>query len=204
MNYERKFIEERNYKKSLITTFIKKILYIVLIIAIYNAVLITKSSLDDVGSKEIFGYKAYIIITESMKPTIKVGDVIIVEKCEEEKLRIGDIITIQNKEKTIVTHRIVEIQVDEETGRNEYLTKGDNNNVGDSESIKYAQIQGRKVVIIPLFGKLLLAFRSKTYIIILAIAILTIFWHIASLQRKKRIRREKKKNEEQRQKEDID
>lgn len=94
MNYTKDSIENRNYKVKLIVQIMKRLLYIILIVMMYNAFLITYSALNEAKSKEIFGYKAYIITTESMKPSVRSGDVVIVEKCPEINLKIGDIITI--------------------------------------------------------------------------------------------------------------
>lgn len=88
MKYNKEIKEERDFRIKLIKDILKKFMYIVLVVALYNAFLITKSALDDTGAKEIFGYKAYIVTTESMKPAIRKGDAIIVEKCPEENLAV--------------------------------------------------------------------------------------------------------------------
>jgi len=197
MNYTKESIAKRKYIAGITRQIIKKAIYILLIVYIYNSFLITKSSLDDNGSKEMFGYKAYIITTESMRPSIKEGDVIIVEKCIEEKLKIGDIIT-SNKEGEIITHRIVDIQENEQ---NEYITKGDNNNVQDSEVIVYDEIEGKKVLVIPLLGNIILLLRNKIYIILLILVIILIGLNVINSQKKKKMRREKKKIEDEKYKE---
>ena len=196
MKYTIEAIEKRKYTTNIIKQILKKLLYIVLILFIYNAFLLTKSALGTGGSKDVFGYKAYIITTESMKPTIKVGDVVIVEECKESELKKDDIITVQTPDGTN-THRIVEIQTNMETNKKEYITKGDNNNVEDPDIINYNQIEGKKVIIIPFLGTLLLALENKAYIVILVILVLFIAFNVVNLQRKKKVRREKKKYEDE-------
>jgi len=153
--------------------------------------------------KRYFGYKAYVITTDSMKPGIREGDAIIVEKCEQEKLGIGDIVTIKNAKETIITHRITDIRDNTQTGEKEYVTKGDNNNVEDPEVIGYEDIEGKKVLVIPFFGHLLLSLKNKMYVIILTIVIGLIVMHIVGKQKKREMRREKKKNEDSKTKEEI-
>ncbi|MCL2860040.1 MAG: signal peptidase I [Oscillospiraceae bacterium] len=195
LKYTEEAIKKRNYITNIIVQILKKLLFIVLILLIYNSLLITKSALGTGGAKDIFGYQAYIITTESMKPTIKVGDVVIIENCNENELKEGDIITVQTNA-GINTHRIVEITTKADTGETEYITKGDNNNVEDPEAISYNQIEGKKVIIIPFLGTLLLALENKAYILILTIFIAAIAIYVINLQKKKKRRREKKKDED--------
>jgi len=202
MEYNKEIIEKRTFKIKLIKKLAKKFIYILAIVCIYNAFLITKSALDDNASKELFGYKAYIITTDSMKPSVRKGDAIIVEKCAQEKLNVEDIVTIRNAKDIIITHRIIDIKENTKTGEKEYVTKGDNNNVEDPEVISYNQIEGKKVLVIPFFGHLLLSFKNKMYVIILTIVIGLIVMDIVSKQKKKEMRREKKKNEDSKAKEE--
>lgn len=201
MNYEKENLENRNFEINLIKKVIKKFLYILLIVCIYNIFLITASALDSTSSREIFGHKAYIITTDSMKPHIREGDAIIVEKCSEDKLEVGHVITIRTTKESTMTHRIIGIRQNKETGQKEYITKGDNNNIEDPEIISYDRIEGKKVLVIPFLGQLLLSLENKMYIIILAAVIGLIVLRIISMKKKKKIRREKKRNEDNKTKE---
>ena len=176
-------------KKNIIKQIVKKLLFIVLIVILYNTFLITKSTLDETGAKEIFGYKAFVITTDSMNPNLKIGDVVIIETVREEKLMVGDIITMQ-KLGEIITHRIVEI-LDGEKQR-EYITKGDNNTVEDLETIVYSQIEGKKVLKIPFLGNIILLLRNKVYVILLGISIFIICYTSMQKYKRKKMRREKK------------
>ena len=72
----------------------------------------------------IFGYSVFNTETESMSPTIKKGDIVIVKIGEP--IQENDIITYK-KENTFITHRILEIE------EKSIITKGDNNNTSDEE-----------------------------------------------------------------------
>ena len=98
----------------------------------------------------LFG--AYVIVTPSMVPTIKIDDGIVIKRVDNDKYNVGDIITFNsndtNYEGLAVTHRIVEKHnLDKE--KSVYTTKGDNNKVIDPVSVKTDAIYGR--VLFPVF-----------------------------------------------------
>ncbi len=195
MEYNIEQIEKRNEKKQRIKQIIKKVLLVTLIILLYNVFLITKSTLDKTNSKTIFGHKAYIITTNSMEPTINVGDIIIVGETEKNKAKVDDIVTFEQAGK-IITHRIVEIKQTEQGEK--YVTKGDNNEVKDIDEITDEQIIGILTLKIPRAGKIILLLEDKIYIILLLNLVLIIYINTKRVEEKKKMRREKKKNEDKR------
>lgn len=100
---------------------------------------------------------AYIIVSESMVPTIEVNDAIVVRRVEEEELKIGDIITFTSTDRIYngltITHRIVGIQEDA-TGNYIYRTKGDNNLLADTALVNLDNIYGKVILKIPKLGYL--------------------------------------------------
>ncbi|MDR0979119.1 MAG: signal peptidase I [Lachnospiraceae bacterium] len=89
---------------------IQNILIYVLIV--FVAFILISLLISTVTSKDklpnIFGYKMFIILSGSMEPTIKTGDVIISKS--QETISNGDIITFQDKKSgNRTTHRVVEI-----------------------------------------------------------------------------------------------
>ena len=87
MKYDVESINKRKEK----TKILKRIMEIIAIILIYNIILIIVSSING-KDFSILGYKAYIVDTNSMEPTINVGDIVIVKKVKEDKLKQGDVI----------------------------------------------------------------------------------------------------------------
>lgn len=203
MNYDKNFIEKRIEITNKTKVIVKKLLYVILILLLYNVFLISKSSLSTKNAKDIFGYRAYIIITDSMKPNIHLGDIVIATKVPEEKLKTGDIITFSKNGENI-SHRIIGIE--EEPEGKKYITKGDNNNIEDSEKIKYNDIEGMKIFVIPFLGKLILILRNKIYIVLFFLLILILWLYTVKIEKKKRTRREKKKYEDKlfQRKKDVD
>ena len=181
MEYDIEQIEKQNEKRKRTKQIVKKLLFVIIIILLYNIFLITKSTLDKTDAKSMFGYRAYVITTNSMEPTINVGDIIIVSGIEKDK---------------IITHRIVGI---EETEKGlKYVTKGDNNLTKDTEEISYEQILGTIVLKIPRIGNIILLLEDKIYIILLLNLILIIYINTKRVEEKKKMRREKKKIEDKR------
>ncbi|SHE31204.1 signal peptidase I [Clostridium fallax] len=124
------------------------------------------------GAYNTIGYRTYTILTGSMEPKIKPGDIVLVKKVAEDELKEGDIITFK-EDNRIVTHRIVE------KNNNGFITKGDNNNVKDSEIVKENNIIGQVKLVIPKLGYVLV-FLSKPIVIsaILIIIALIIIWDV--------------------------
>ena len=110
-----------------------------------------------------------------MVPAYHVGSLIYVKKVDYRQLEVGDPITYLINEKTVVTHRIVEVLVDEnDPDTIRYFTKGDANNVADGSSVHYKNIIGVPVFSIPYLGYVSNYIQTPpgTYIAIAASALL--------------------------------
>lgn len=178
---------------------VQRILGVILIILIYNMILtfISSDNLDTgVG---LFGYKACIITSSSMEPTINYGDVVVIKECKEKDLQTGDVITFrQNQE--VITHRILKIEENPQNAEKTYITKGDNNNIEDTEKITYSKIQGKCVLTIPYLGKAILVLDNKIIILIIILILLILCFYRIQKQEKIENRREKKRIEERKRK----
>ena len=100
-------------------------------------------------------FNAYVVITESMVPTINVNDAIVVKRVENNTVDIGDIITFSSNDVylkgLIVTHRVVGKQLDVD-GNYIYRTKGDNNSLEDTALVNSDDIYGKVVIKLPKIG----------------------------------------------------
>lgn len=70
-------------------------------------------------SVKVFGFKPYVVITESMEPEIMVRDMVVVRKFDIDEAEVGDIITFEadinyDNEKEVVTHYIFLITGDDD------------------------------------------------------------------------------------------
>lgn len=155
---------------------------IILIILLYNLVLLGISFISKHDFNGFFRYKAYNITTNSMEPTINMGDIIIVKKVkDEENLKNGD----------IITHRIIDIV--ETNGEKRYITKGDNNNIPDLEKLSFSQIEGVKVISIPYLGKIIEFLENQIIFLIIILTILIIYLYKLNKTEKIEIRRDKRR-----------
>lgn len=114
---------------------IKFIVYSLIISIIISFIFLKFISKSEIN--QLFGYSCLKVITGSMEPEIKAGENVLIKKCKDYK--IGDIITYITKDLEIITHRIIS----KEEGL--YYTKGDANNVEDSEPILDNQIYGKVI-----------------------------------------------------------
>lgn len=179
-------------KRKEINNRIKKIIFIFLVIMLYNIVLLYMSYIDKFDTPQFYIYKAYIISTESMQPTLNKGDVIIIKKTKKEDLKENDIITYKDKGE-IITHRIVEIK----PNGNKYITKGDNNISKDEQSLSFEDIEGKLVLKIPHLGNMVAGLKNGIVIILTILIFLIIHLNRIGMKEKSETRRMKKKIEDE-------
>ena len=98
------------------------------------------------GQYTVFGHPSMIVVSGSMSPTIKTGDLIIdrpVSPGQAGKLHVGQIISFRataSRKSIVITHRIHAItSVD---GHTAYFTKGDVNNAPDADPVPANSIVG--------------------------------------------------------------
>ena len=98
-------------------------------------------------------YQAYVIISQSMEPTIHVQDAIVTKRMDDYK--IGDVCTYLSKNPSyfgiMITHRIIGTNVNS-NGEKVYIFKGDNNYSADTLEVEHDQIYGKVVMKIPKIG----------------------------------------------------
>lgn len=101
----------------------------------------------------VVGLQPYVVLSGSMEPTYHVGSLIYVKAVDYKELTVGDPITYMVSQDTVVTHRIIEVLVDEEDPNTiRYFTQGDANDVPDGMSVHYKNIIGKPVFSIPYLG----------------------------------------------------
>ena len=133
---------------------------LVIILGIITTIISITSNED--GIPNVFGYSPFSIQTNSMAPSLKSGDLIIVKSVDPATLKVGDIISYYDTidgENVIKTHRIVNIFDD---GVRLYTTRGDNNDVDDDYVLTEVDIIGKyQSIRIPLLGYIIDFFKSK-------------------------------------------
>lgn len=98
-------------------------------------------------------FNGYVIVSQSMVPTININDAIIIKR-DNNNYNIGDIIsffsTEYDKNGIVVTHRIID-KINNNEG-SIYTTKGDNNPVPDYNKVNTSDVFGKVLFVIPKLG----------------------------------------------------
>lgn len=147
---------------------------------------------------KLMGYEEMAVLTGSMEPNYPVGSLIFVKEVDPNQLEVGDVITYRLDSDTVVTHRIVEINKEEQT----VTTKGDANNSNDGSPIPYSEIVGKAHFKIPYLGYVSMNIKTPKGImticgVLIAIILLTFLPEIFSpedeAEQKEKTKRRKRK-----------
>jgi signal peptidase len=90
------------------------------------------------------------VISGSMRPTMDVGDVVIIAKVSADTIKAGDIIQFREAEGVTTVHRVVEIQENE--GQTVFITQGDANSEPDVNPVLPGNVVGKAIFDIPKIG----------------------------------------------------
>lgn len=118
------------------------------------------------NDRDIFGYRAYIVLSDSMSATdFDAGDLILVKQTDPNTLQPGDIIayTSQNPENygETVTHKIRSLTTNE-NGEPGFITYGTTTNTDDETVVTYPFILGKYEFSLPKVGSFFQFLRTTT------------------------------------------
>ena len=110
--------------------------------------LIVLSAIFLMGSR-LIGYQCYTVISGSMQPKYKVGDLLYVKDVDVNTIEVGDDITfILNEDLVVATHQVTRI----DTEKQHFYTKGLANEIEDSEPVHFNNVIGVPQFSIPKLG----------------------------------------------------
>ncbi|UWP60918.1 signal peptidase I [Ruminococcus gauvreauii] len=118
----------------------------------------------------VFGLQPLAVLSGSMEPTYHVGSLIYVQDVDPADIEVGDPMTYTIGEGTMVTHRVVEKDEENQT----FQTKGDANENVDGGAVAYSEVVGRPAFSIPLLGYVAVYAATRTGMIIMITAILVV------------------------------
>lgn len=151
-----------------------KFILTTLIIIIIGVILIQRFSNNNMS---LGGYRIFTVVTESMVPKYKVGDVILVKEEEKSNIQIGDDVTYMGKigsyADKIVTHQVIEIEMGND-GLLKFHTKGIANEDEDplvSEEQIYGVVQ-TKLQIVTFLNGIINNMYGMYFLIIIPLAII--------------------------------
>ncbi len=135
----------------------KIVVWLVVIVAVCMMVFtIVSVSTFDRTDRSLFGYKAFIVLSDSMSATdFKSGDLILVKEVDPATLQAGDIVAYQSRSSEnygeVVTHKIREITTDD-SGSPGFITYGTTTGKDDENIVTYGDVLGKYQSAIPGLG----------------------------------------------------
>ena len=134
-------MDKEKKKRISLSTIVGIVLCVIFLpIIIINLILIISSYVKPDELPGVFGVKPAVVLSGSMDPTIKPGDLIFIQNTDTAGLKEGDVICYLSSG-TAVTHRIKSISAGED-GKPRYITQGDANNAQDRLPVTEDQVQG--------------------------------------------------------------
>lgn len=100
----------------------------------------------------VFPVYPRVVLTGSMIPVLKPGDIALIERKEPDEVKVDDVLFFRykNNNGVDIIHRVVDIK------NGLITTKGDNNPNPDSEAVSFNQVKGVMIGKIPYIGQLII------------------------------------------------
>lgn len=137
---------------------IKTVLVWLIVLIAVGMMIFTVISVNtfDRSDRDLFGYKAFIVMSDSMSATdFSAGDLVLVKETDPATLREGDIIAYisqnSNNYGEIVTHKIRTLTRDSD-GDPGFVTYGTTTNTDDETIVTYPYVVGKYQLRIPKIG----------------------------------------------------
>ncbi len=165
-----------------IMTVVGIVLCVILIpILVINVTLIIKSYTNPDKVPSVGGVFPLIVLTDSMYPDIKSGDLIICHTEDPEEIEVGDVISFFDPAShggSIVTHKVVAIN--EEDGKVTWTTRGIANNTDDTVPVSPSDLVGVYRSRIPGLGNVVMFMQSTAGLIVCVVCpiLLLVGWDI--------------------------
>lgn len=159
-------------------TIIGIVLCVILVpMLIVNCTLIIKSYTNQDEVPDFAGVVPLIVLTDSMYPDIKSGDLIFTKNADASEIEVGDTISFTDPAgngTSIVTHQVIEIY--EEDGVTFFRTKGINNNTEDTAAVPEGMLIGEYTgVRIPMAGHVALFMQTLPGLIVCVVVPILLF-----------------------------
>lgn len=134
-------------------TFVWLVVLLAVSMMVFTVISVTTFNRND---RSIFGYKMYIVNSDSMAATdFNAGDLIMVKEVDPSTLKEGDIITFMSQDTNsfgeTITHKIRRLTVDAQ-GNPGFITYGTTTGVDDETVVTFPYILGKYESRIPALG----------------------------------------------------
>ena len=135
------------------TTLVWLVVLLAVSMMIFTVISVTTFNRND---RDLFGYKMYIVNSDSMAATdFNAGDLILVKETDASTLKEGDIITFMSQDTSsfgeTITHKIRSLTTDAE-GNPGFITYGTTTDTNDETIVTYPYVLGKYESRIPKLG----------------------------------------------------
>lgn len=158
---------------------IGNILYYMLVVLVLLILLVVLLQRFTHNNASIGGIRIFNIVTESMVPEYKVGDILISKSIDPSKIEIGDDVVYMGEvgsfQGKIITHRVIDIEKDGDNYK--FHTKGIANEYEDPAVVSEDQIYGTiiyKTHILSFISKIINNLYGFYFLIFIPLAVLII------------------------------
>lgn len=158
---------------------IGNILYYMLVVLVLLILLVVLLQRFTQNNASIGGIRIFNIVTESMVPEYKVGDILISKSIDPSKIEIGDDVVYMGEvgsfQGKIITHRVIDIEKDGDNYK--FHTKGIANEYEDPAVVTADQIYGTiiyKTHILSFISKIINNLYGFYFLIFIPLAVLII------------------------------
>lgn len=128
------------------------LLAVLSLLLVFNSVVLIESGVSRSQVPGLFGIRPLVVLSGSMAPHMRYGDLQLIRNVDPETLRTGDIVTYRSAGGLLISHRITGIS--RIGGKIYFDTKGDANNVADADPVGAGQIVGKSFLVVPYAGYL--------------------------------------------------
>lgn len=177
------------------------ILKVLVFVILIGFILITVYQRIFPNSNGVFGYRTFVIVSNSMSPELTIGDVILVKQKPIEDITFGDIISYQGMsgdfEGKVITHKVEQIK--EEENHTIFYTRGEANTALDP-AVYDDQVYGVVIYKFIFFSIISKIIRNTFGFILLIVIPLIYIYYSEIMDIKNRIKERKKITEEEEQK----
>ena len=148
-------MSEQKTQKRLIKA--PKVIYYVVTLSFMALAILALARLlfvNPANDRSLFGYQLYIVLSDSMTPEFKAGDLIITRQVDVSTLDVGDIITFRSIDPVsfneVITHQIVDTTIIDNNVA--FITQGVNNTSQDLFPVLPSAILGEVRFSVPWLG----------------------------------------------------
>ena len=157
-----------NVARSIAVVFAAVLCVILISLFICHIILLVKGNTNENEVPSLFGISPLYVLTDSMDPEIKGGDLIFVKKVVAQDVSNGDVIAFfdpLSADKDVVAHRVKEVLTDEQ-GNVFFVTKGDANNTVDIVTVPADNLVGKYMFRVRGMGRVAMFLQSTPGLIV--------------------------------------